>query len=176
MTPEEYIQLKAFARQDGALLALVWIGSFACYIQGFSSGMLGWLAIVLAVVSPFFVLRRLRHFRDAARSGIVSFGRGYAYSVLVFFYGGLLLAIAQYVYLAYLDNGYLLDRLMQFASSAEGRQMLQQMGMEQEMSQSLEAMGTVRPIDYALSILSLNITAGFILSLPIALAVRRKER
>ena len=34
MTAEEYIQLKAFARIDGALLSVMWIASFALYVIG----------------------------------------------------------------------------------------------------------------------------------------------
>ena len=49
MTPEEYKQLKAFARQDGALLSLLWIGAMACYIQGLSSPILGMIAMLLIV-------------------------------------------------------------------------------------------------------------------------------
>ena len=112
MTPEEYIQLKAFARQDGALLSLLWIGGFICYIQGMTNPLLGMLAIILIVISPFFVARRLRHFRDYAREGFISFGRGYAFTVLTFFYAGLLLAAALYVYFAFIDQGYLTDDMI----------------------------------------------------------------
>ena len=37
MTPAEYIQLKAFARQDGALLALLLVVVFLLYIIGLSN-------------------------------------------------------------------------------------------------------------------------------------------
>ena len=77
MTPEDYKQLKAFARQDGALLSLLWIGAMICYIQGLSSPILGMIAILLIVASPFYAANRLRHFRDEAREGIISFMRAY---------------------------------------------------------------------------------------------------
>ena len=51
MTPAEYIQLKAFARQDGALLFLLWIASFACYIIGISSPLYATVALVLMVIA-----------------------------------------------------------------------------------------------------------------------------
>ena len=75
MTPEEYKQLKAFARQDGALLSLLWIGAMICYIQGLNSPILGMLAMLLIVASPFYAANRLRKFRDNAREGIISFIR-----------------------------------------------------------------------------------------------------
>lgn len=40
-TREEYEQLKAFARIDGALVGALWIVSFACFIGGFAVPTLG---------------------------------------------------------------------------------------------------------------------------------------
>ena len=50
MTPIEYVQLRAFARQDGALLSLLWIGSFACYIQGLTYPSLGTGCAISAIM------------------------------------------------------------------------------------------------------------------------------
>ena len=118
MTAPEYIQLKAYARQDGFFLALLWIASFVFYIMGLTNQMLGMAAIMLAVATPFFVAGRLRRFRDEGREGVISFRRGYAYTILVFFYGAVLLAVAQFLYFAYFDNGYLLSSFSKIVSSS----------------------------------------------------------
>ena len=118
MTALEYIQLKAYARQDGFFLALLWIASFVFYIMGLTNQMLGMAAIMLAVATPFFVAGRLRRFRDDGREGVISFRRGYAYTILVFFYGAVLLAVAQFLYFAYFDNGYLFGDIFEFADVA----------------------------------------------------------
>ena len=173
MTPEEYVQLKAFARQDGALLALLWIGSLICYIQGLSSPIMGVLAILLIMFSPFFAASRLRHFRNYAREGIISFARGYAYTILIFFYGGLLLAAAIYVYFAFIDGGFLLAKLSEAAHSEEGRQLLQVYGMAEQMDEQLKQLSAMRPIDFALNMLTITIMSGFFLGLPIAALSRR---
>ena len=149
MTPQEYVQLKAFARQDGALLSLLWIGALVCYIQGLTNPLLGMAALVLIVISPFYAANRLRHFRDYAREGVISFGRGYAYTVLTFFYAGLLLALALYVYFAFIDKGYLLGHFTSVVSSEEGRQVLKMYGMaEQQVKDGLQELAQMRPIDY----------------------------
>ena len=71
MTAPEYIQLKAYARQDGFFLALLWTASFACYILGITNELLGMLALGLAIMTPFFVASRLRKFRVLLRSRVV---------------------------------------------------------------------------------------------------------
>ena len=168
MTPEEYVQLKAFARHDGALMALLWIGSLICYIQGLSSPVMGMLALMLIIATPFFAASRLRHFRNYAREGIISFARGYAYTILIFFYGGLLLAAAIYIYFAFIDGGFLMAELTESVHSEDGRQLLQSYGMVEQMNDQLKLMSTMRPIDFALNMLTINIMSGLFLGLPIA--------
>ena len=129
MTAPEYVQLKAYARQDGFFLALLWIASFASYIMGLSNQILAMAAILMAVMSPFFVANRLKKFRDEGREGVISFGRSYAYTIFVFFYGAVLLAVAQYLYFAYLDNGYLVNSFARMMNTDEGRLMLEQYGI-----------------------------------------------
>ena len=173
MTPIENKQLKAFARQDGALLSLLWIGSFACYIQGLTSPALALAAVVLMIISPFYAANRLRHFRDYAREGIISFKRGYAYTVMSFFYAGLLLAAAIYVYFEFMDDGYVLRVYSTVINSEEGRKLLEVYGLKNEMKQGLQDLYDMRPIDFALNSLTIGIMAGFFLGMPIAALSKR---
>lgn len=168
MTSAERVQLDAFARVDGALLSLLWISSFACYIAGLTNGMLGILAIILAVSTPFFVAKRLRLFRDHAREGVISFMRGWAFVVLVFFYAGLLFALAQYAYFAYLDHGYVVSVIQKMMQTPEFASVVKQYGAEDTLRQVLGDFQNVRPIDFALNGLSTNIIIGILLGLPIA--------
>jgi hypothetical protein len=175
MTPAEYVQLKAFARIDGALLAALWVASFACYIIGLTNPFYGLLAMLLMVATPFFVAHRLRRFRDIGRDGIISMRRGWAYSVYVFFYAAILLALAQYVYFAFIDHGYLMHTFTQAVSTPEAQQMVKEAGMQQAITDGLEQLGHLRPIDYALNVLTVNIFLGIILGLPIGAIVQRRK-
>lgn len=175
MTAPEYIQLKAYARQDGFFLALLWTASFVCYIMGISNQMLGMLAIGLAIMTPFFVAGRLRKFRDEGREGLISFRRSYAYTIFVFFYAAVLLAVVQFLYFAYIDNGYLMSSFSRMMSSEEGKQIISQYGMSQMVEEGLSEMANIRPIDYALNILTVNIIIGFIVGVPIGLVMQREK-
>lgn len=175
MTPPEYIQLKAFARQDGALLSLLWTGSFCCYILGLGSPFYSMLAIALMVATPFFVMRRLRYFRDYGREGIISLMRGWAFVILMFFYAGLLFAVVQYAYFAFLDNGFLLETFTRMTSTPEAEQAIRQFGMGEQLSESLRQLGQMRPIDLSLNMLTTNIMLGIVLGLPIAAIMKKGE-
>ena len=173
ITSSEYIQLKAFARQDGVLLALLWVITSTLYIIGMTNQLIGMAATMLIIYTPFFVGSRLRKFRDYGREGLISFRRGYAYTVFVFFYGSVLFALAMYLYLAFMDDGYLMSQMSKVLTSEEARQVLQQYGMTDMMNESLSQMAQIRPIDYALDMLTVNIMMGFILGVPISLIMQR---
>ena len=177
MTPEEYKQLRAFARQDGALLSLLWIGALVCYVQGITNPLLAMLSMVLIVTSPFYAANRLRHFRDEAREGTISYMRAYGYTVMTYFYAGLLLAVAVFVYFNFMDNGYLLEQISRMMNTEESRQVIKMYGFTTEqMKQALEDLAALRPIDYALNILTIIISTGFLLGLPTAAVMRREVR
>ena len=176
MTPIEYVQLKAFARQDGALLALLWVATFLLYIIGVSNQLLGLVAFFLMCYTPFFVGERLAKFRDYGREGIISFRRGYAYTVFVFFYGGVLFAIVQYLYFAFMDHGFLLSQFSRMISSEEMQQALKHYGMTQMVDETMQEMANTRPIDYALNMLTINISLGFIMGLPLGLIMQRSVK
>ena len=173
MTPAEYIQLKAFARIDGALVALLLTSSFASYLAGLKNPLLGMVALLLLVATPFWVARRLRRFRDQVLLGVISLLRGWAFYILVFFYAGVLLALVQYVYFAFLDQGYLLSMFQDALSSPEARKALAQYGLHEQLAESLKMLSDLRPIDFALNVLTMNICVGIVLGLPVAALVRR---
>ena len=176
MTPAEYIQLKAFARIDGALLALWWLTGFVCYVAGLTNQMLGLLAIVLLLSSPLFVAKRLKMFRDMALGGAISFSRGWAYVVLVFFYASLLLALAVYAYFAFLDHGYVIQTLRNTMSNPEMMQLLEQYQMDDMLNQTINEMSSVRPIDIALNMLASNLIIGLVVGMPVAAVLKSKSQ
>ncbi len=173
MTSDDYVQLKAFARIDGVWLAALWTAGFAFYVMGITNPMLQMAAIITIIATPFFVARRLRTFRNNVRQGIISFRRSYAYTILVFFYAAVLAAFAQYIYFEFLDQGYLMSKLSEFITSDIGSQAIKAYGMSDMINESMEEMARMRPIDYALNILTMNITAGLILGLPIAAVMQQ---
>ena len=168
VTPSEYVQLKAFARIDGARLSFLWMASFALYIAGLKSPGYGLAAMLLAVITPFFVGRCLRQFRDKGLQGAISFSRGWVYTVYVFFYGSLLFALAQWAYLTYMDQGYMMKTITEAVAAPETADALRQMGMAETVGESLDQLGQMRPIDLSLNMLTTNIMLGMLLGLPIA--------
>ena len=106
-------QTKAFARQDGAILGAVWIVSFAFTMLAADPAyqMLGLVANILTISTPFVVAKRLKAFRDQVRDGHISFRHGFYYCIQTFFYATLLLTIVQYLWFRFMDMGPFMSQL-----------------------------------------------------------------
>lgn len=175
---EEFRQLTAFARIDGAIVGALWIASFACFIGEFSMPLLGFVAILSGLASLVVGAMRVRSFRDKVRGGVLTFGRSMLYSTLIYFYASLLMALAQFVYFQFIDGGFLINQYISILSTPEYAQLAKDMyGIEpKEMIEMINTMtAQLRPIDIAFQFLTLNIVLGIVVSLPTALITMRSD-
>ena len=170
---EIYRLVRACARIDGGWLGLIWVVSFSCLIGGISYPMVQSGFTVLALLSPFFVASRLKRFRNNSLNGTIGFFGALSYSLYCFFYAALILAMAQFVYFQYIDQGYFMGQIVASLIKPEMKQVLMAYGMTQaQLDTELNLLSQTRPIDFAISFLSFNILIGAMLSLPIALLLK----
>ena len=169
--PQDLIQLKAFARQDALLLAALWIASFALIVTSPQSSMMGGL---LAFATPIVQGWLLGRFRDRGRDGIISFRRGFVYCVYCFIYASLIFAVAQYVYFRFIDGGQFVKMLSDSVKVLEP--VYQQNGLNTAgLQQALEELKSLPPAQWVFTLLTQNIFIGFVLSIPIALVMKKEK-
>jgi len=168
MTMTDLIQLRAFARVDGVRLSVLWIASFACYVLGLKTPELGLLSILLALATPFYCARRLKRFAVEALDGFISFGRGYTFVLFMTLNASLLFAGAQFVYFAFLDNGYFIGAIQDMLAQAQETAAMTQGSLGSLLQEGINAMHNMRPIDLALNIMFSNVLIGALLALPVA--------
>lgn len=175
MNVQEYSRLRASARGDGLWVAALWVGCFACYLLGLTTPMLSMVAVVLALMTPVAVARMLWAFRETVGGGKLSFSSGWVLSALIFLHAALLFALVQYVYFAWIDQGYLVAKISDMLLDAATVQALSQYQMTELAQASVAQLEQMRPIDLAFNMLATNVMAGFVLSFPIALVMQRKR-
>lgn len=177
-TREEYEQLKAFARIDGALVGVFWIISFACFIGEFTNPVLGLVSLITGVSSLVFATLRLRKFRDNILGGVISFRRALCYSFFTYFYASLLMAVAQFVYFQFIDNGFLISQYTAIMADAGIAGMMQKAyGITpDDMKLAMDTLATLRPIEVALQFLTTNIIIGMMVSLPTAAIIKSDRK
>lgn len=167
---ESYIHTRAFARIDGGKLGLFWIASFALFVLNFNYPLCGMLWMLTMIATPFLIGIMTRRHAVNQLNGKISYRRAYAYSFLTTFYAGLILAIAQWLYFQFMDNGFVINHYVSIIGSKDVNNALTSMGYKMDdINEMVEMLKSLRPIDISLQILWSNIVAGLILSLTTAL-------
>ena len=177
ITVEEYKQLKAFARLDGAMLGVIMCITFFVFVA--SLGNPSWqLAYMIGIVAvPVFVAFRVRNYRDNIVKKRVSFRRAAAYSMHCFGYSSLILAIVMYIYFQYFDHGMILANMRSYFDTPEMQEAMKIYGVEKSLFEDqFTVMSSLRPIDVAFSMISNTLFAGLGCSLLIAIIARRNPK
>ena len=176
-TRQEYNQLQAFARVDGAQVAVLWIASFALFVMQFEHQMLSLLSFAVGVGSLVYASWCVIRFRDRVRGGVLSFWQALSFGLLTYLYAALLFALAQFIYFQFMDGGYMMEHYYTIVSTDEYRQMMRIYGItESDMQLAMDGIAALRPIEIAMQFFTLNIIMGFLVSLPMAVLARRSAR
>lgn len=174
---QDIIQLRAFARQDGLLLALFWAISFAAtiYLPDSSVGQF------LILATPFFIWWRLASFRNSALNGVISYLRAWAYTMHTIFYAALVFAVVQYIYFRYLDNGRFVMQLTQALDimrsiSQDNPQDTQMPLMLKKMEASVDELRQSTPIEITFIFMMMHLWMGFFISFVIAAFGKKSDK
>ena len=171
MTNFDYKQARHQAGIYGFVIGALWVASFGCYIAGLTIPLLSHLCIILGVSSPFVAAMLIRKYKQSV--GNINFWRTWWMALLIFMYATLLTAAGQYVYFRFIDNGRMLNAYTTLFESVEYQELLQQAMPNGEgkeiLSQALELMGSMTPIELTFELMFSNLILGFILSIITAL-------
>ena len=176
ISPEQYIQLKAFARQDGFFIGLLWVFTFACFVGSMSEPglQIGFIAGVTA--SPFIIYYRLKHFRDKIVGGSISFRKAFAFLAYVIVDASIILAAATFIYFYFIDNGMFMSKLQQSLALPEIQQSFSQAGMDvKEINEQVQIFSQTRAIDIAFSMFFNTLLSGMFLALVLS-AIGKKAK
>ncbi len=169
MNVDDYKALKATAATEGLYTGLAWVASFACFIGQFANPSLSMASMLIALLSVIFVIIRLRRYRDTKLDELPFF-KAFVYSLSVFLYASLVMALGQWIYFQFLDQGYMIQEYMKQLQKPEIMEVLKGIEgfKEDDLQFVLDQFNSLRPIDIAFQFLSTNIILGLLLSFPVA--------
>ncbi len=174
------------AMNFGAVVGLYYIGKFCLFPLSLHSTMAALLFLSLTLVVPFLIYQVVKRYRDLCCGGQINFSHAFSFSMLTMAFGSLLAAAAHYVYFAFIDGGAMTGALVQ---SIEQLQAVDLSALEganadaiarfnqyiEAMQQTVEQLQAMSPIDITMGMLSNNVSWSVILSLPIALIVKKMK-
>lgn len=174
MKQTDYKQINAFAGQYGLIVGLMWVLSFACFIFGLNKPLIGNLALLFGLLSIFVCEKLVRNFRYTVQE--LRFPAVWRMSLMIYFYASLIMAMAQFIYFRFIDNGLLQEAYSEVLQRPEAITMLQQMMPDEDIStvteQALAMLGSITPAQMTGEFLIYNLFLGLMLSIPTAVLAK----
>ncbi|MBP5514100.1 MAG: DUF4199 domain-containing protein [Bacteroidaceae bacterium] len=158
--------------QYGLVVGLLTSASFLATMYGLGAPTLGLLGNILGIFAFVACTRFIRAYRQ--ETGELTFLQACYMAFLTFFFASLLTAVAQYLYLAFLDHGRLSMQIEQMLSMPEYEQWLKQMAGGADVEEVKKAaFGLVsNPAKMTLQLLWSDTLLSLLLAIPAALISR----
>lgn len=175
MNNEEIKQLRIYARYDGIYLAIIWAVSFTCFLLLPLSPIFSTFSSLLTISTPFFVVYRLKIYREIGLNGVISFKRANFYCMRVFVNAALLFSLLQWLYMTYLDNGKVIRIITSVTSLSEYNSFFAAMGIDRKefIAMLPEAFS---PTPMAVNSLMYEVLFGAIISLIVSAIMARNKK
>ena len=170
---QNLVQTRAFARQDGAILGLVWIVSFAFTMLAVKpdQSFLGLIGNLLLISTPFVVGKRVKRLRDYGLEGTISFRRGTLDCLQTCFNATLLLTVVQYLWFSFMDMGPFMALL-----ESTYQPVMQEVYhlSEAEAKATIDTILSMKPLAWASMFMITDLIVGVVLSPVIAAIMARR--
>lgn len=172
---EDRSYLHRYAILFGTYLGLFWVFKFVFFPLGLSQPtflmMFFW---GLTIAGPLMGYHLVKLYRDRVLGGRIGFIHAFTFSLFMYMYASLLVAVAHFVYFAFIDQGHVYNSYTQIISSL---QVEDASGIEQYKEQLqiiLDALAQLKPIEITVEMLTNNLFFGSILSMVTALILKKK--
>jgi len=178
---EQAAQLRQKSMALGTALGVYYIVKFCLFPMSLQSGTLwGMLFIVLTLLVPFVVWRMVRRYQQASMPEGMPFVVAWTFALRIFFFASLLVAVAHYVYFAFIDGGALaqaytdsLATLRDTPVEGIGDPLTWQNQLD-TLAQTIQAIAALTPIQLVMELFVNNLFWGSIAALFIALFTMRR--
>ena len=172
-------QLRQKSMSLGTALGVYYIVKFCLFPLSTHSGLAGMLFIVLTLLVPFMAWRMMRRFQAERMPDGMPFLTSWTFALRMFFFASLLVAVAHYIYFAFIDGGALaqaytenLAQLRETTIEGVTDQLTWQNQLD-AIEKTFEAVAALTPIQIVMELLVNNLFWGSIAALIIALLTKR---
>lgn len=176
---DERNNLHKYAMQFGTYMGIFWICKFILFPAGLRIPFLLLIFILMTMAVPFLGYYYARTYRNKICGGTISFFQAWIFTIFMYMFAALLVAVAHYIYFQFLDHGFIIDyytNLIQELLKGESTNGINNLGQQlDEVISKFEELN-LSPIDITIQLISQNVLYGSILALPTALFVMKRKR
>lgn len=164
------------AMRYGTLMGVYWALKFVLFPIGFSIPILQILFVLLTLFVPILAYIFTKRYRDSDLNGIINFGTAFRFSLFMFMFASIFVAVIHFAYFRFIDNGYIFESynniLINFENTVKSKEFESSI---KQIKDGIKMLSELNPLEMTLQLFSQNLYYAIFISLPVALIVKRKK-
>ena len=105
--------LQKYAMHFGTYMGIYWILKFILFPLGFHIPFLSLLFVILTLSVPFIGYHYAKMYRDKICGGSIQFSHAMLFTIFMYMFASLLVAVAHYAYFQFIDHGFIINSYIQ---------------------------------------------------------------
>lgn len=97
----------------GTYMGIYWILKFILFPLGFHIPFLSLLFVILTLSVPFIGYHYAKMYRDKICGGSIQFSHAMLFTIFMYMFASLLVAVAHYAYFQFIDHGFIINSYIQ---------------------------------------------------------------
>jgi heme/copper-type cytochrome/quinol oxidase subunit 2 len=168
--------LQEYAMRYGTAMGIFWACKFVLFPLGMNMPLLLVFFFILTLAVPVLGYVFARKYREQQCEGTLNFSKAYIFTIFMYIFASLLVAVIHYFYFRYMDNGLIVNTYqgmidqMTAISTEEMRVSLEQF------SKALDVISSLTPLEITMQLLTQNVFYCSMLAIPTALLVMRNKK
>ena len=168
--------LQEYAMRYGTAMGIFWACKFVLFPLGMSMPLLLIFFFILTLSVPILGYLFVRKYREQQCEGVLNFSRAYIFTIFMYMFASLFVAVIHYLYFRYMDNGMIVNTYqgmidqMNAVATGDMKESLEQFRT------ALDVVSSLTPLEITLQLLTQNVFYCTILAIPTALLVMRNKK
>ncbi len=105
----------------GTYMGIYWILKFILFPLGFHIPFLSLLFVILTLSVPFIGYHYAKMYRDKICGGSIQFSHAMLFTIFMYMFASLLVAVAHYAYFQFIDHGFIVNSYIQLWDEVDGQ-------------------------------------------------------
>ena len=168
--------LQEYAMRYGTAMGIFWACKFVLFPLGMSMPLLLIFFFILTLSVPILGYLFVRKYREQQCEGVLNFSRAYIFTIFMYMFASLFIAVIHYLYFRYMDNGMIVNTYqgmidqMNAVATGDMKESLEQFRT------ALDVVSSLTPLEITLQLLTQNVFYCSILAIPTGLLVMRNKK
>lgn len=117
-----------------------------------------------------------KKFRDNYMGGSISLLQGVTFTLMMYSFAALLVAVVHYIYFKFIDNGFIINTYFALLDNMAENSESQLLPSIDQLKQAIGAIADLGPLKLTLQLISQNIFFGFLMAVPTGLLIMKRNK